>query len=597
MRLLYTLLAILTVSVASAQSRIVVSHGISHGDNTYTHVKGNNNNAETCFTATGSSTIVGNVNGLVIETIVIDNTPYTWTGVGAEVVADAFSRWDDLNEIYRNRGSQRPILDRTTDLLNCDGWNSDSDGWRINSIYPGYAYYLNTVNGRFEARLTTGYGTATNSQYYQYLPGFGTGVDGSGNTDPNGLGIYFNNGNGFETIEALEEEIILAIGRHMNPQPEEEEEEVEDPATDQWIQGGIQGFLGYGTARYNQQWSNPIYPGYAYNTVDHQYTPNGVFIVRIGVLNSGVWEHVDIPGSHNGEAAADNAARAYIASQFSTLNLNPVNEFRYSVFPYGEGIYYTLVFDSNDEVVSLERYPTFSSAQNAGRTYAPLTPETPTISTNGLCFASETAQNPIGFFANNYITSSITENGISRFDYVTANVAYEYRDINRLNSFNRFRFYPPAIVIAADQIKVISHRTESTIQPSDILASIGINEDCSNLDGYLTTAVNNYRAAYDALAGPVEIPEIVISGWESADAALPATYTNPAYPGWSYLLSRGTGNRSYIISDVMHTDGTRLQINGPSSSSTVVRLRDTAAFHRIGDAHAAARAAVVEAQD
>ena len=340
MRLLYTLLAILTVSVASAQSRIVVSHGISHGDNTYTHVKGNNNNAETCFTATGSSTIVGNVNGLVIETIVIDNTPYTWTGVGAEVVADAFSRWDDLNEIYRNRGSQRPILDRTTDLLNCDGWNSDSDGWRINSIYPGYAYYLNTVNGRFEARLTTGYGTATNSQYYQYLPGFGTGVDGSGNTDPNGLGIYFNNGNGFETIEALEEEIILAIGRHMNPQPEEEEEEVEDPATDQWIQGGIQGFLGYGTARYNQQWSNPIYPGYAYNTVDHQYTPNGVFIVRIGVLNSGVWEHVDIPGSHNGEAAADNAARAYIESRASTDSYTTTAAGSYRITRRGDAAWY-----------------------------------------------------------------------------------------------------------------------------------------------------------------------------------------------------------------------------------------------------------------
>ena len=228
MRALITFIAILTVGIVTAQSEIVVSHGISHGDNTYTHIKGNNNNAETCFTATGSSTIVGNVNGLVIETIVIDNTPYAWTGVGAEVVADAFSRWDDLNEIYRNRGSQRPILDRTTDLLNCDGWSRDTDGWYINSDFAGYAYYLNEVNGRFEARLTTGYGTATNSQYYQYLPGFGTGVDGDGNTDPNGLGIYFNNGNGFETIDALEEEIVLAIGRHMNPQTEEEEEEVED---------------------------------------------------------------------------------------------------------------------------------------------------------------------------------------------------------------------------------------------------------------------------------------------------------------------------------------------------------------------------------
>ena len=594
MRLLNTLLVILTVGIASAQESVLTISQITHGDHTYTHVQGDDNNAETCFTADSQSIISMSANGLEVNTITIDDATYSWTGPDAEAITAGFARWDDLNEIYRNRGSQRPILDRTTDLLNCDGWSRNADGWYSNSDFAGYAYNLESrTDNLFSARLTTGYPNGDNNRYLQYLPGF---APGGGEGSPDGLGIYFNNGNGFEELTELEDAIEAAIVIHMTPQPEEEEEEVEDPAVDQWIQGGILG-LELHDDRYDQQWSNAIYPGYAYSTWENHYLPAEEWFIRVGVLISGTWSVVEIPGIRATEADADRDARAYIASQFSSLNLNPVNEFRYSVFPYGEGVYYTLIYDSNDEVVSLERYPTFSSAQNAGRTYAPLTPETPTISTNGLCFASETAQNPIGFFANNYITSSITENGISRFDYITANVAYEYRDINRLNSFNRFRFYPPAIVIAADQIKVISHRTESTIQPSDILASIGINEDCSNLDGYLTTAVNNYRAAYDALAGPVEVPEIVISGWESADAALPATYTNPAYPGWSYLLSRGTGNRSYIISDVMHTDGTRLQINGPSSSSTVVRLRDTAAFHRIGDAHAAARAAIVEAQD
>ena len=120
-----------------------------------------------------------------------------------------------------------------------------------------------------------------------------------------------------------------------------------------------------------------------------------------------------------------------------------------------------------------------------------------------------------------------------------------------------------------------------------------MTDDCSILDLYLTNAVNAYRAAFDNLAGPVNRPEIVISGWETTDAALPATYTHPDYAGASYLISRGTGNRSYIISNVVDTDGSSLQVLGAQETGTaVIRLRDTAYFHSITDAHNAARAAI-----
>ena len=550
MRLLNTLLVILTVGIASAQESELTISQISHGDHTYTHIKGDDNGAENCFTATSSMTLAMSVDGLSVDNIYINNEPFSWAGPGGEALAISFGDWDDYNRVYRNRGSQRPIRDTSTNLLYCGGWSLGADGQTYsNDAFEDYTY--NSFPGAS--------GTIGGYIYFQ------------------GTRIQFN---GFAaTRELLEDLIEDAIVDHMTPAPAGE-----------WIST-------YNANRFpTTAYTNTEVSGYWYS-VSQPLTGRWSVSVYSDAVDSfwgvpGTKVYENYPSYASSEQAAKDLAEATIAGLTSTLSLNNVNEFRYAVFPYGEGVFYTLVFNAGEELVSLERYASFNEAQNAGRSYAPTASETPTISTNGLCFASETAQNPIGFFVDNYITSSITENGVSRFDYVSASGHYDYRDINRTNSVNRFGIYPPTVIIASDQIKIISHRAASTIQPSDILASVGIAEDCSNLDGYLTTAVNNYRAAFDEEAGPVVVPEIVISGWESADAALPATYTNPAYPGWSYLLSRGTGNRSYIISDVMHTDGTRLQVNGPSASSTVVRLRDTAAFHRIGDAHAAARAAI-----
>ena len=284
-------------------------------------------------------------------------------------------------------------------------------------------------------------------------------------------------------------------------------------------------------------------------------------------------------------AEAVSTFSAYLSTRESSLDFTSGPSGSYRVLEVGVW-FYAEVTDAAGNVSHFEPFSSRSEADAFGR--SSITP----VVQNSLSVCNEEGVPVIGFSLEQYISSTITENGVSRFDYVAQNVAYEYRDIYRLNSWNRFQIYPPVITIASNQIKVISHRSAVLIQPSDVLITLPMSGDCSILDVYITTAVSAYRASFDALAGPVVRPDTTPSGWVSSDAALPATFTNPAYPGWSYLLSRGTGNRSYIISDVMHTDGTQLQVNGPSPTSTVVRLRDTAAFHRIGDAHSAARTAI-----
>ena len=85
------------------------------------------------------------------------------------------------------------------------------------------------------------------------------------------------------------------------------------------------------------------------------------------------------------------------------------------------------------------------------------------------------------------------------------------------------------------------------------------------------------------------------SAWTESEV-FPATSTHPHYVGWSYLITRGTGNRSYIVSDIVHTDGRQLTAYGYSTATgNVQRQAETTYFHSVRDAHVAARAAV-EAQ-
>ena len=309
MKSLYTLLVILTVGIASAQSRIVVSQTSFEGDsNTYTHIKGAENNADTCFTATSSSTIIGAYDGLNIDTITIDSDTYSWTGPDARATAEGFIRWVGYNEIYRNRGSQRPIHVPNSDLLRCDGWSLDSSGqWYTNpGDFQGYAY--NEVIA-----------PAANGLPAIHTPQLVFGYDGS-HPDlrliaDGGQRIYVGS---FQSAEDALAGVLLAIDGHRNPvtQPEEEEEE-ESTAVDQWNQGTVQGFIGWGE-RTRQAWSNDIYPGYAYNTWENRYVTADEWFVRVGIYDrlTDSWTQIDIQGVYSTEADADAAARRYISENF-----------------------------------------------------------------------------------------------------------------------------------------------------------------------------------------------------------------------------------------------------------------------------------------
>ena len=553
MRSLYTLLVILTVGIASAQQQSVLTISqITSGEDTYTHIKGDDNRAENCFTADSSITLGMDVDGLSVGNIYIDDVPFNWIDADSRALATSFGSWDDYNEIYLNRLNNRPIHVPNSSLLECDGWSLGADGQTYsNDAFEDYTY--NSFPGAS--------GTIGGYIYFQ------------------GTRIQFN---GFaDNRELLEDLIEDAIADHMRPAPAGE-----------WIST-------FEVNRYPQTaYTNTEVPSHWYS-VSQPLTGRWSVSVYSDTYSSfwqapGTKVYENYPNYASSEQEAKDLAEATIAGLTSTLNLNAVNEFRYAVFPYGEGVFYTLVFNADEELVSLERYATFIEAQNAGRIYSPSSTETPTSSTNGICSSIVGAGSPIGFFADNYITSSITENGVSRFNYVTNNVAYEYSDIYRLNPWNRFTIYPPVVTVSGSQIKIISHRNTIEIQPSDILASVSMTDDCSILDAYLTSAVNSYRAAFDNLAGPVVRPDTTPSGWTGDSAAFPSTYTHPNYPGASYLIDRvsGNSNRTYRISNVIGTDGSQLQVEGHSEYGNASGLRNTAYFTRIGDAHAAARAAI-----
>ena len=325
MRTLYTLLlVILTVGIASAQESVLTISQVSHDGNTYTHVKGDDNAAENCFSGTDTQTLSISTEGLDDATIYIDGAPFEWAGNDARGLVLNFNAWDNYNRLYLNRGTQRPVRAENIEaiLFRCDGWSLDAIGWYVNSDFQGYAYNAVVSNdGATHApRLVANY-DGTNPDLRPIADGGQSIYVGSFNTND-------------EAVTAVEE----AIREHMNPTEVPEEEE-EDPAVDQWIQGTVQGFVGYGE-RTRQAWSNDIYPGYAYNTWENRHLPADEWFIRVGVLTSGVWTNIDIPGIHSTEADADNAARAYIESRASTDSYTTTAAGSYRITRRGDAAWY-----------------------------------------------------------------------------------------------------------------------------------------------------------------------------------------------------------------------------------------------------------------
>ena len=362
MRLLYTLLTILTVGIASAQESVLTISQIAHGDNTYTHIKGDDNGAENCFEAnaiTSVSTLSMSVNGLSVENVYIDGEPFSWTGPGGEALAISFGSWDDYNEIYRNRGSQRPIIDRTTDLLRCDGWSLDASGqWYTNSDFAGYAY--NAVVA-----------TSGNAPHAPQLVASYTGVapdlrliaDG-------GQRIYVGS---FSSNEAAVAAVEEAIREHMNPTeiPEEEEETV----VDEWTQGGIVGWLP--PAGFDSAWSNPAHPGFGYSIDEWtstrqyaQYNPHlighNAYIAIADVSETSGWrtEHI---GTYQTNQEAVDASRTYITSRSSTDNYETTAVGSYLIINAGFSAYYVEILTPQGTLVEFRAFSTYMAAEDFAR--------------------------------------------------------------------------------------------------------------------------------------------------------------------------------------------------------------------------------------
>ena len=272
MRLLNTLLVILTVGIASAQESVLTISQISHGDHTYTHIKGDDNGAENCFTATSSMTLAMSVDGLSVDNIYINNEPFSWAGPGGEALAISFGDWDDYNRVYRNRGSQRPIRDTSTNLLYCGGWSLGADGQTYsNDAFDDYTY--NSFDGAS--------GTIGGYIYFQ------------------GTRIQFN---GFAaTRELLEDLIETAIADHMRP-------------VEAWNRG-------YDASR-NPSWAytNANFPGYWY-VVSQPLTNKWSFSVY---TSTGRLHQSWYPNFDTSEADARSSAESYIAglSSSSPLDFN-----------------------------------------------------------------------------------------------------------------------------------------------------------------------------------------------------------------------------------------------------------------------------------
>ena len=322
MKSLYTLLVILTVGIASAQESELTISQITHGDYTYTHIKGEDNGAETCFTADSQSIISMSVNGLAVSTVSIDDATYSWTGPGAEALAISFGSWDDYNRFYRNRGTQRPVR-VADDLISCDGWIRGNDGQTYsNSAFDGYTY------NSFDIDPGVNHGNNLGAFVYH-----------------NGVRISF--GGVANSRENLETAINAAINLHMNP-VEIPETVTETPTTaaSGWVEGPAQVWHTGG----RDTFTNSDYPGYQYYIVGPiDIGPNaGKYQVHVGfddeygMFSFSAWIAVDRIGIDNiyydSEQEAINAARAFIHTR-GVDNLEIARGERYVISQFGTAYY------------------------------------------------------------------------------------------------------------------------------------------------------------------------------------------------------------------------------------------------------------------
>ena len=180
MRALYTLLAIITVMVGSAQTprtTVAVVTEFSNADGSYLNLKGGNNPEENCFdevTRGDAYTIWYQANGLDVN-IDIDNTRYKVLDNDRSYINGNVNRWASYNRIYEVRDNADPRHIEYSDLLDCPegrNWEQAPNNvqWFIstNPAFSGWAYNEYIDNGLYKAYLTDdyrGFSASLNQEY------------------------------------------------------------------------------------------------------------------------------------------------------------------------------------------------------------------------------------------------------------------------------------------------------------------------------------------------------------------------------------------------------------------------------------------------
>ena len=203
MRALYTLLVILTVGIASAQTDrsnvVTVTPFSSNGF--YFHMQGEANAEVNCFDNVNqgeSYDIDYQGQGQDID-LFVDDVRYRVIYNDRATMSNNISRWSILNEIYDADYAIVP----NSDLLNCPGgpsWNGAPGDvhWfvREGDLYDGWAYNPYIIPGSGGSLV----GAALTNRY--------TGPANNNRYNPGGdLNIHFENGIGFSNIASLEAEI------------------------------------------------------------------------------------------------------------------------------------------------------------------------------------------------------------------------------------------------------------------------------------------------------------------------------------------------------------------------------------------------------
>ena len=210
MRSLYTLLAIITVMVGSAQtnrSNVVTVTPFETSEGSYFHMQGRVNVETNCFddvTAEESYDIDYQGQGQDID-LFVNDIRYRVVDNDRATINSKINPWSIINEVYLRRTNNVPAIQPNSDLLDCP----DAPGWdlapgqvhwyqRDGDLYDGWAYNPYAVSGGLVAAYLT-------NQY--------TGIANNNRYAPGGdLNIHFNNGNGFQSIALLE----AAIEGHIS---------------------------------------------------------------------------------------------------------------------------------------------------------------------------------------------------------------------------------------------------------------------------------------------------------------------------------------------------------------------------------------------